>query len=108
MTSKLTPKELQEVLKPEHVAPFVGYLAHENCTDNGQIYEIVGAKIQKIRLQKTKGMRFNIEEFTMENLAKNWDKITDWTDATHPTDALRDSLNPVLEMIMREREEKGL
>jgi len=31
MTETVMPKELVEALKPDFVAPFVGYLCHDSC-----------------------------------------------------------------------------
>jgi len=40
MTATSLPKEVVEALSPSYVAPFVAYLSHENCDDNGALYEV--------------------------------------------------------------------
>lgn len=40
MTATVMPEEVLETLSPAYVAPFVAYLSHEKCEDNGALYEI--------------------------------------------------------------------
>lgn len=40
MTATVMPEEVLETLSPAYVAPFVAYLSHEKCEDNGAMYEI--------------------------------------------------------------------
>ena len=39
--------EMEEILKVEHIAQVVGYLCHEECTDNGSVIEAAGGWISK-------------------------------------------------------------
>jgi hypothetical protein len=41
---------------PTLVAPFVLYLCHSECADNGQIFEIGGGLCTKIRLERSEGI----------------------------------------------------
>ena len=38
---------MEEHLKPEYVAPMVGYLCHEDCPVNGSMFEVAGGWISK-------------------------------------------------------------
>ena len=49
MTETVMPKEVTEALKPEFVAPFVAYLCHDSCTDNGALFEVGAGYIAKQR-----------------------------------------------------------
>jgi len=49
MTETVMPKEIVNALQPSYVAPFVLYLAHESCTDNGALYEVGAGYIAKQR-----------------------------------------------------------
>jgi len=40
MTATVMPKEVLDTLNPAYVAPFVAYLVHESCQDNGALYEV--------------------------------------------------------------------
>ena len=47
MTATVMPAEVVDALSPGFVAPFVAYLAHENCADNGGLYEVGAGYIAK-------------------------------------------------------------
>ena len=56
MTATVMPAELVEALKPDYVAPFVGYLVHDSCTHNGGVFEAGAGYITKLRWQRTAGV----------------------------------------------------
>jgi hypothetical protein len=49
MTATVMPAEVVEMLKPDYVAPFVAYLCHESCNDNGGLFEVGAGYIAKQR-----------------------------------------------------------
>jgi hypothetical protein len=49
MTATVMPAEVLEQLSPAFVAPFVAYLCHESCNDNGGLYEVGAGYIAKQR-----------------------------------------------------------
>jgi len=40
MTATVMPQNVLDLLKPEYVAPFVGYLCHDSCKESGNFYEV--------------------------------------------------------------------
>jgi 3-hydroxyacyl-CoA dehydrogenase/3a,7a,12a-trihydroxy-5b-cholest-24-enoyl-CoA hydratase len=75
-----------EALKPEYVAPLVAYLCHESCKENGSLFEVGAGWISKLRFQRTLGAFLDITKVpTPEDVAQNWDKISDWNGAAYPT-----------------------
>ena len=40
MTETVNPKEFLDALKPEFVAPLVAVLSHDECPDNGSLFEV--------------------------------------------------------------------
>ena len=40
MTETVLPKELVDQLKPEFVSPLVAWLCHEECDENGGLFEV--------------------------------------------------------------------
>lgn len=69
-------------LKPDHVSPIVLYLCHESCKENGSIIETGGGFTTKVRLQRSQGYQLRKcldSEITLENVAENWNSITDFS-----------------------------
>lgn len=56
MTATVMPAEVVEMLKPDFVAPFVAYLCHESCNDNGGLFEVGAGYIAKHRWQRSAGV----------------------------------------------------
>lgn len=89
MTETVLPKEVLENIKPEYVAPLVAYLCHDTCEETGGLFEVGAGYVAKLRWQRTAGVLYPVKEFTPENIAKQWEQITDFEkDATFPTSNL--------------------
>ncbi|CAG8582653.1 9321_t:CDS:2 [Paraglomus occultum] len=88
MTATIWPQELVDTFKPDFVAPFVGFLSHDNCPVSGRVFEVGGAWAAQVRWQRAGGVGFPTSKpLRPEDIAAKWDKITDFDDgrATHPT-----------------------
>jgi len=85
MTETVMPKEVTEALKAEYVAPFVAYLCHDSCTDNGALYEVGAGYIAKQRWQRSAGHQYDVANLTPESIRDSWSKVGDFsTGATNP------------------------
>jgi multifunctional beta-oxidation protein len=85
MTATVMPPEVVEALKPEYVAPFVAFLAHESCKENGGLYEVGAGYIAKQRWQRSGGVQFSISNLTPEAISSQWSKVNDFSSgATNP------------------------
>ncbi|RHY13493.1 hypothetical protein DYB36_005479, partial [Aphanomyces astaci] len=63
-------------LKPDFVAPFVGYLCHDDCAVSGNIYEVGAGWVSRVRWQRSKGVVFPPNgSMTLETIAANLDSI---------------------------------
>ncbi|RHY47729.1 hypothetical protein DYB34_007517 [Aphanomyces astaci] len=63
-------------LKPDFVAPFVGYLCHDDCAVSGNIYEVGAGWVSRVRWQRSKGVVFPPNGgMTLETIAANLDSI---------------------------------
>ncbi len=98
MTETVLPPELIAALKPEFVTPLVAWLCHENCKDAGGVYEVGAGYIGKLRWQRTLGHNFRGRGFTADDVAAQWQKIGDFTEATHPADVTQ-ALAPILQAV---------
>lgn len=58
MTQTVMPADVVEALKPEYVAPFVAFLSHESCEDNGALFEVGAGYIAKQRWQRSAGVQY--------------------------------------------------
>ena len=47
MTATVMPAEVVEALSPNYVAPFVAFLAHDSCSENGGLFEVGAGYIAK-------------------------------------------------------------
>jgi len=80
------PPDILSVLKPESVAPLLGYICHESCTENGQIFEVGGGWFAKVRWQRSPGALLDgSKAITPEDVRDNWGRVEDYNSATYPT-----------------------
>uniref|UniRef100_A0A674P6L9 Hydroxysteroid (17-beta) dehydrogenase 4 n=1 Tax=Takifugu rubripes TaxID=31033 RepID=A0A674P6L9_TAKRU len=87
LTETVMPPDLVASLKPEYVAPLVLWLCHEQCQENGGLFEVGAGWVGKLRWERSQGqiMRQKSRPMTPEAVRDQWDKICDFTDATKPT-----------------------
>jgi NAD(P)-dependent dehydrogenase (short-subunit alcohol dehydrogenase family) len=76
MTNDVAPPELLDKLPPAQVAPVVGYLLSEQCTDSGSVYVVGGGNIQRVAQFQNKGATFS-EPPTVDELTARWSEISD-------------------------------
>ena len=80
--------ELAEKVTPESVSPVVTYLAHEDCTVNGNVYSVAGGRVAQIFVVETGGAL--LPELTAEAVRDHLSLIED-THAYHVPTSLRDA-----------------
>jgi len=68
MTETVMPADIIQALKPEYVAPFVAYLVHESCEDNGALYEVGAGFVARNRWQRSAGVQYDIDKLTPESV----------------------------------------
>lgn len=85
LTETILPPALIEQLKPEYVTPLVVKLCDENNAFTGGLYEVGAGWIGALRWERTKGVGFKLADgITAEDVAEQWDQITDFTRVDHP------------------------
>uniref|UniRef100_A0A671UTX9 Hydroxysteroid (17-beta) dehydrogenase 4 n=1 Tax=Sparus aurata TaxID=8175 RepID=A0A671UTX9_SPAAU len=87
LTETIMPPDIVESLKPEYVAPLVLWLCHEQCQENGGLFEVGAGWIGKLRWERSQGrtVRQKNQPMTPEAVRDQWDKICDFTDAAKIT-----------------------
>jgi 3-hydroxyacyl-CoA dehydrogenase/3a,7a,12a-trihydroxy-5b-cholest-24-enoyl-CoA hydratase len=97
MTESVMPKEMVNALKPEYVTPLVAWLCHDDCNENGGIFEVGAGWFGKLRWERTQGVNLPIRDgVTVEAVQNNWDAITDFSKTTHP-DSIQDSMTAAMQ-----------
>src|SRR5690625_1928067 len=100
LTETVMPEELLKNLKPEAVSPLVAWLCHENCEETKSVFEVGAGYVGKLRWERTQGHCCPLgREFTVNDVASRWQKITDFSEGTeHPTN-VNESFMPILDNI---------
>lgn len=99
MTETVMPPDMVQALKPEYVAPMVGYLCHENCEPSGGLFELGGGWISKLRWQRSKGAMFQ-GSFTVDDVAKAYETIENFDDAEAP-EGVNSAFGPIMENLAK-------
>ncbi|GGA28107.1 SDR family NAD(P)-dependent oxidoreductase [Neptunicoccus cionae] len=79
MTEELFSPEVGELLRPETITPGVLYLVSEDAPSR-VIMGAGGGSFAQTRVYETKGITLAGDDITPENVAAQWDKVTDPTD----------------------------
>ncbi|KAI4894297.1 hypothetical protein NFI96_016095 [Prochilodus magdalenae] len=102
LTETVMPPDLLESLKAEYVAPLVLWLCHEECQENGSLFEVGAGWIGKLRWERTMGriLRHKNRNMTPEDVRDDWDQICDFTNATKPA-TIQESLQTLVEVLSK-------
>ena len=99
LTETVLPPDLIDALSPEYVSPLVAWLCHEECEENGGLFEVGGGYFAKLRWERTKGHTVRLgRKITPETVQKAWSVITDFKEAEHPSN-ITGSMGPVMENV---------
>ena len=84
LTEDILPPDVMAILKPELIAPVVGWLCHEECSDNGSIIESGGGWAGQYRWQRSPGHIFQLEDGivvpSLEMVKDGWTNATDMSE----------------------------
>ena len=86
MNSANFPEALKQAITTHYVAPLVAWLAHPDCEESGSLFEASSGSFKKVRWERSIGLNLNpdTEAVTIDAVAENWDRITDFSESEHP------------------------
>ena len=76
MTEDIAPPDMLAKLAPAHVAPIVGFMVSEECTETGSVIVAGGGAVHRVRQFQTKGVAF-AEVPTITEVGERWAEIVD-------------------------------
>jgi len=76
VASGILPEDVHAKLASEHVAPLVGWLCHEDCPENGGLFEVGGGFHAKFRWERSQGRVLHTDNLSPELVRENWERIT--------------------------------
>jgi NAD(P)-dependent dehydrogenase (short-subunit alcohol dehydrogenase family) len=85
MNSGSMPDAMKAVIRPEYVAPLVGYLAHPDCQESGGLFEASAGTFTKVRWERSRGLRLDTSQpLSIADVANGWDQVVDFSSSDHP------------------------
>jgi 3-hydroxyacyl-CoA dehydrogenase/3a,7a,12a-trihydroxy-5b-cholest-24-enoyl-CoA hydratase len=85
LTSDRMPPELVAALKPQFVTPLVLYLTGEACGVAGQLFEVGGGCIARLRWERSRIASFDPRRgFSPEDVAASWATVQAFSGEDHP------------------------
>ena len=122
MTEGIIPAEMLDQLAPEHIAPVVAWLCHEDCPASGQVVEALAGWAGAYRWQRSQGAVLGqvrsqghmatwshgmvtspAQAATMESVRAQWDKVVDFSGGDFPSS----HQEATMEVIMRLNQAKS-
>ena len=97
LTEGIVPDAMFDALGPELVSPLVLWLCHEDCEENGGLFEVGGGFFAKLRWERAGGRIFRLgRSITAESVRESWGDITDFSTPTHP-ESVTASMGPIID-----------
>ena len=85
LTRTVMTAEQLAPMRAELVSPLVAWLCHEDCSENGGLFEVGGGYVTKLRWERSGGATLDLQgDNALETLAGSWDRITDFQVSEHP------------------------
>jgi NAD(P)-dependent dehydrogenase (short-subunit alcohol dehydrogenase family) len=80
MTADVAPQDILDKLPADHVAPIVGHLLSDECTDSGMSFVVGGGRAYRVALFQSRGITFD-KALSITEVSQRWSEVTDMTGA---------------------------
>jgi len=85
MNRRFLPEVLHDIVRPDLVAPLVGFLCHPDCTESGGLFEASAGTYKKVRWERSEGLSLDPKSApSIDSVAEGWEKIVSFTNTDHP------------------------
>jgi NAD(P)-dependent dehydrogenase (short-subunit alcohol dehydrogenase family) len=85
MNSANMPEDRKAIIKPEFIAPLVGYLAHADCAETGSLFEASAGIYKKVRWERSRGLMLDTTQpLSIDDIARGWASIDDFSEPDYP------------------------
>ena len=85
MNSINMDEDRKAIIKPEFIAPLVGYLTHPDCKETGSLFETSAGIYKKVRWERSRGLMLDTTQpLSIDDIARGWDAIEDFSESDHP------------------------
>ncbi|MEW6996963.1 SDR family oxidoreductase [Colwelliaceae bacterium BS250] len=99
LTETIWGEEILKATSPDYVVPLVVKLCSEENKDTGGVYEVGASWFAKIRVERSEGYAFGIENsVSAEDVAAKWDAICDFSNS-EPAESIVSTFNAVGKMV---------
>ena len=75
LTATVLPSHMLEALRPEYVAPLVGFLCSSECNETGALFELGAGWIGKLRWERSQGKFFRVSQPRQQQRADDEDSL---------------------------------
>ncbi|HEY2834200.1 MAG TPA: SDR family NAD(P)-dependent oxidoreductase [Sporichthyaceae bacterium] len=81
MTADVAPQDILDTIPPGHVAPIVGHLLSDECTDTGMTFVVGGGQAHRVALFQNEGITFD-HSLSIAEVTARWSQVTDMSKAS--------------------------
>lgn len=106
MTEGIIPEEMLEQLSPEHIAPVVAWMCHEDCTDTGKVVEALAGWVGSYRWQRSQGAVLG-KGASIEGVKDSWAKINDFSSGDFPSSHQEATMDVIMRLNQANSDKKA-